>query len=46
MTYRARAVTADVDEPFVHELDTAQTGRLEELDLRLDEKVKCYSRHQ
>ena len=38
--YRAGAVMADLDELFVHELDTSQAGRLEELDLRLDEQVE------
>ena len=37
---------ADLDELLIHELDTAQTGCLEELDLRLDEKVKRDFRHE
>jgi hypothetical protein len=31
---------ADLDELFVHELDTPQAGSLEKLDLRLDEQVE------
>ena len=31
---------ADLDNLLVHELDAAQTGRLKELDLRLDEEVE------
>jgi hypothetical protein len=31
---------ADLDKLFVHELDTPQAGRLEELDLRLDEQIE------
>ena len=40
MTYRAGAVMADLDELFVHEFNTPEAGRLEELDLRLDEEIK------
>ena len=39
--YRASAIVADLDEFFVHKLDTPQARRLEELDLRLDEQVEC-----
>jgi hypothetical protein len=31
---------ADLDELFVHELDTPHAGCLEKLDLRLDEQIE------
>jgi hypothetical protein len=37
---------ADLDELFVHEFDAPQTGCLEELDLWLDEQIKCDLGHE
>ena len=31
---------------FVHKLDASKTGRFKKLDLRFDEKVKCYLRYE
>jgi hypothetical protein len=44
--YRARAVMADLDELLVHQLNAAQTRRLEQLDLRLDKEVERDFRHE
>lgn len=37
---------ADLHELFVDELDTPQAGRLEQLDLRLDQQVECHFGHK